>query len=99
MGLKAARAIARAYGDGKPSDWFDLPPDATQPENREDMVIADALKSLGKDARHEMIEYVKYKIAQSNAPHVQERRAQYLDSLDRWLHRVDSDAPEKGQQD
>lgn len=85
MGPKAAKAIARAYANGRPLDWIDNPPDESEValEQAAPLVLDEALRSLGPEARQEVLDFIRFKITRSSAPHVQEMRARYLSVLDR----------------
>lgn len=86
MGTTAAKAVARAFARGRPLDWFDLPPgtyDTEKTEPQEPKILAEALQSLGPEARREALEFIAFKLERSNAPFVQENRARYLRAIQR----------------
>lgn len=55
------------------------------------LVLEDALRSLGQEAREDVLEYIKMKIARSKAPHVQEMRKRYMAALDKVAKRAAND--------
>lgn len=86
----AAEARAAA-GLSRPDD--DVPND--EPLAGEAMVLDDALRHLGKEARSKALAYIRATLDLSEAPHVQEMRARYHTMLEKLGRLPDADDGEQ----
>ena len=89
LGTRMARRLEAAFF--KPEGWMDAPQSQAR-EVDSSFVLADALSSLGPQARHEALEFLKYKLERADPPIGQESLDRYRRAFEAFA-RLPADKP------
>lgn len=87
-GVSKEGALQAEAAFGCSAQWIltgesDAHASTAQPLAGQALVIDEALRSLGPEARHEVLEYIRYKIERATGPHISARRDRFLAALDK----------------